>query len=241
MMKTTKLLFTLVLSILTCIGAMAANGNSDKTEIRNVSNFKGIKVSTGIDLYITMGTTEEVKIVADDEIIDDLITEVKDGTLRIYMKQSNNWFNWNSGNQTRKAYVTVKELESIDASSGSDVKSENTLKGEDLEVSASSGSDVELDIYYKNLSLDTSSGSDAKISGKTKNFDAEASSGSDIKAQDLESSICKVKVSSGSDATVNVSDELYANASSGADVNYYGNPQVKDIDESSGGDVSQRK
>jgi hypothetical protein len=181
-MKTAKLLFTLVLSIITCIG-MAANGNSDKTEIRKVNSFNGIKVSTGIDLYITMGTVEEVKIVAEDDIIDDLITEVKDGTLRIYMKQSNNWFNWNIGNQTRKAYVTVKELQKIDASSGSDVKSENTLKGETLEVKASSGSDVTLDIYYKSFSLDTSSGSDARISGKTKNFKAEASSGSDIKAQ----------------------------------------------------------
>ena len=238
-MKTVKLLFTLVLSLITSIG-MAANGNSDKTEIRNVSSFNGIKVSTGIDLYITMGTVEEVKIVAEDDIIDNLITEVKDGTLRIYMKQSNNWFNWNSGNQTRKAYVTVKELQKIDASSGSDVKSESTLKGEDLKVSVSSGSDVTLDIYYKSFSLDTSSGSDAKISGKTKNFKAEASSGSDINAQDLESSICRVSVSSGSDASVDVTDELYAKASSGADVRYYGNPQVKDIDESSGGDVSHK-
>ena len=238
-MKTVKLLFTLVLSLITFIG-MAANGNSDKTEIRNVSSFNGIKVSTGIDLYITMGTVEEVKIVAEDDIIDNLITEVKDGTLRIYMKQSNNWFNWNSGNQTRKAYVTVKELQKIDASSGSGVQSENMLKGENLEVKASSGSDVTLDIYYKSFSLDTSSGSDAKISGKTKNFKAEASSGSDINAQDLESSICRVSVSSGSDASVDVTDELYAKASSGADVRYYGNPQVKDIDESSGGDVSHK-
>lgn len=238
-MKTVKLLFTLALSLITCIG-MAANGDSDKTEIRNVGSFNGIKVSTGIDLYITMGNVEEVKIVAEEDIIDNLITEVKDGTLRIYMKQSNNWFNWNIGNQTRKAYVTVKELQKIDASSGSDVQSENMLKGETLEVKASSGSDVTLDIYYKNFSLDTSSGSDAKISGKTKNFEAEASSGSDIEAQELESSICRVNVSSGSDASVNVTEELYAKASSGADVRYYGNPKVKDIDESSGGDVSQR-
>jgi hypothetical protein len=239
-MKTNQLLFTLTLSIITFISTMASGGNSDKTETRQVSNFKGIKVSTGIDLYITMGTVEEVKIVADDEIIDDLITEVKDGTLKIYMKQSNNWFNWNSGNQTRKAYVTVKELQEIHASSGSDVQSENTLNGESLKVSASSGSEINLDIHYKNFSLDTSSGSDAKISGKTKNFEVEASSGSDIKAQDLESTICKVKVSSGSDATVNVTDELYANASSGADVYYYGNPQTKDINESSGGDIKHK-
>lgn len=238
-MKTGKLLLTIILGFAAGIG-IAAAGNSYKTENRNVSNFNAVKVSTGIDLFITMGTTESVKIVADDDIIDELITEVKDGTLKIYMKQSNNWFNWNTGNQTRKAYVTVKELQAIDASSGSDVRSENTLKGEDLKVRSSSGSDIEIDVYYKNVWLDTSSGSDAKISGKTKTFEAEASSGSDIKAQELESKICKVSVSSGSDATVNVTDELYAKASSGADVRYYGNPQVKDIDESSGGDVSHK-
>jgi len=236
-MKTFKFLFVLILAV-AGINLMVVAGNRDKTETRNVRNFDAIKVSTGIDLYLKMGETEVVKIVADDDIIDDIITEVKDGTLRIYMKK-NNWFNW-GGNKTRKAYVTVKELNAIDASSGSDVKTENTIKGESLKVQASSGSDVELDVLYKNLWLDTSSGSDAKLSGKVKTFDAEASSGSDIKAQTMESKICKVRVSSGSDATVSVSDELYARASSGGDVRYYGNPEVRDIDESSGGDVVQK-
>jgi hypothetical protein len=239
-MKTIKTLFIFTLISIISFNLMAASGNSDKTQTRQVSNFSGIKVSTGIDLYITMGTSEEVKIVADDDFIDKIITEVKGGKLHIYTKQSNNWFNWNSGTQTRKAYVTVKELESIEASSGSDVTSENTLKGEDLKVSASSGSDVSIDIYYKNVWVGTSSGSDAKLSGKVKTLNAEASSGSDIVAKNLESKICKVSVSSGSDASVNVTDELYANASSGGDVNYYGNPQVKDINESSGGDVSKK-
>ena len=62
----------------------------------------------------------------------------------------------------------------------------------------------------------------------------------DIKANDLESKICKARASSGSDITVSVSDEIYAKASSGADINYYGSPQIRDTDESSGGDVRQR-
>jgi len=239
-MKAFRNLFTIVLITSLGFSTSAFSGNSDKTEIRNVRDFQAVKVSTGIDLYLEMGDSEEVKVVADDDIIDDLITEVENGTLRIYMKKSN-WNNWNWGHsKARKVYVTVKELNEIDASSGSDVESENTLKGESLKVKASSGSDVDLDIIYKNFSLNTSSGSDAKIKGKTKNFEADASSGSDINAKDLESVICNVRVSSGSDASVNVSSELYAKASSGADVYYYGNPQVKDIDESSGGDVTHR-
>ncbi|WP_321369220.1 head GIN domain-containing protein [uncultured Draconibacterium sp.] len=237
-MKTIKtFLFLFMIAITSYSTAIA--GNSDETQIRNLSGFNAIKVSTGIDLYLTMGDAEEVKVVADDDIIDDLKTEVENGTLKIYMKRRN-WFNWGSGNETRKVYVTVKELEELSASSGSDVESTNTLEGESLEVSCSSGSDVKLDVYYKNLSVDTSSGSDSKLQGKVKTLKADASSGSDIKAKDLESAICYADASSGSDITVSVSSELYANASSGADVTYYGNPEIKDIDESSGGDVRQR-
>ena len=237
-MKTMKYLFLFSLVILVGANSTVIAGNSDKTETREVRDFNAIKVSTGIDLYLKMGDTEAVKIVADDDIIDRLVTEVKDGTLRIYMKRGD-WFDW-GGNKTRKAYVTVKEIVAIDASSGSDVKTENTLEGESLKINASSGSDVNMDLYFKNVSLNTSSGSDARLSGKVKTFEAEASSGSDIKAQELESKICKVRVSSGSDATVSVSDELYAKASSGGDVRYYGNPTIKDIEESSGGDVSRK-
>lgn len=237
-MKTFKSLFILLLVSIAGISSTAIAGNSDETEIRKIKDFDAIKVSTGIDLYLTMGDAEEVKIVADDDIIDDIITEVNDGTLRIYMKKSN-WFGWR-GNRTRKAYVTVKELNALSASSGSDVKTENTIKGENLKIKASSGSDVEMDLFYKNVWLDTSSGSDARLSGKVKTFEAEASSGSDIKAQNLESKICKVRGSSGSDISVSVSDELYAKASSGSDIRYSGNPRVKDTDESSGGDVRGR-
>ena len=239
-MKTIQKLAILILVAAVGLNASVYAGNSDKTENRNVKNFSEIKVSTGVDLYITMGNSEEVKVVADDDIIDELITEVKGDVLHIYMKRNNNLFNWGSRNETKKVYVTVKELSAIDASSGSDVESENTLKGDHINIEASSGSDIELDLVYKNIRLDTSSGSDAKLSGKAKNFEAEASSGSDISARGLEAAICRVRVSSGSDAVVSVTDELYAKASSGGDVRYYGNPKVKDTDESSGGDVSQR-
>ncbi|NOY95725.1 MAG: DUF2807 domain-containing protein, partial [Chlorobi bacterium] len=51
---------------------------------------------------------------------------------------------------------------------------------------------------------------------------------------------CRVEVSSGSDASVYVTNELYARASSGGDIRYSGNPEHKDIRESSGGDIYKR-
>src|SRR5680860_749605 len=114
-MKTMKSLVILFMVAALGFTAQAFTGNSDKTENRKIQDFNAVKVSTGIDLYLTMGETVEVKVVADDDIIDQLITEVKDGTLHVYMKKSN-WGNWKF-NGTRKVYVTVKELTAIGASS----------------------------------------------------------------------------------------------------------------------------
>ena len=236
-MKTLKTFLMAILLAVCCAGQSFA-GNGNETQTRHVSGFNAIDVATGIDLYITMGNSEEVKIVADDEIIDNIKTEVRNGTLHIYMKKTG-WFNRNV-NKTRKAYVTLKELVELNASSGSDVESENTLEGESLKISASSGSDVKLEVRYKNLSLDTSSGSDAELRGKVKNLELSASSGSDINASDLESVKCRASASSGSDISLTVTEELQADASSGSDIVYHGNPQMRDIDESSGGDVRSR-
>ncbi|NQU85117.1 MAG: DUF2807 domain-containing protein [Mariniphaga sp.] len=235
-MKTKKQWFIFLLTLF--IAGISGNANaSTEKENRKTSDFNSIHVSTGIDLFLTMGSDEKVTIVADDEIIDDIITEVKNGVLKIYQK--NRMFRWNF-NKERKAYVTVKTLEKLHASSGSDVISENTITGDELEVRVSSGSDIKIEVEVNSLDLKSSSGSDARIAGKAKYFKADASSGSDIKAQDLKTKNCEVEVSSGSDASVNVSGELIARASSGGDINYYGNPESKDTHESSGGDIRGR-
>ncbi len=234
-MKSFKQLFIFI-CVSVFIGTALSSAAANDRETREVSGFNAIKVSSGIDLYLKMGDTESVEIVADDDIMDKIITRVEDGVLRIYVKDRISW-RWR---MERKAYVTVKEIEKIDASAGSDVKGNSTITAYDLEINASSGSDVELDVKVDNLDLDVSSGSDAKMTGLAKNFRAEASSGADIHASELRTKNCEVRVSSGSDASVNVSNELTARASSGGDIRYTGNPEIKDISESSGGDVYKR-
>jgi hypothetical protein len=235
-MKTVKQLFFLTFASLFLGFSLTSNASSEK-ENRKVSGFTAVKVTSGIDLYVKMGDTEQVTIVADDDVINDIITEVKDGVLKIYQK--NHLFRWN-WNKERKAYVTVKVLEEITASAGSDIKSENTISGNDLKIDVSSGSDLKMQVEVENLSLGSSSGSDVTISGTAKNFKADASSGSDIDASELKTKICRVEVSSGSDASVYVTDELEAHASSGGDIKYSGDPQSKDIHKSSGGDVYKK-
>jgi len=68
----------------------------------------------------------------------------------------------------------------------------------------------------------------------------QCSSGSDVNAEKLDSEICSVKASSGSDVKVSVSKRIEAHASSGSDIKVIGNPAERDIEKSSGGSVTFR-
>jgi hypothetical protein len=234
-MKTFKLLTVLLIAGLV---ALASSANAAR-QTRTVSNFHGISVSAGIDLYLSQKGTEEVVIDADSEDIDKIITEVEGGILKIYIKEKS-WFNFNFNSKPRKAYVSFKEIDKLDASAGSDVVSETTLKLKDLKLDASSGSDVKLELEADQVRVGSSSGSDIVLKGHVNSIKADASSGSDIDAGELQAKKANANASSGSDIKLYVTEQISASASSGADIHYSGNPGQKDINESSGGDVSGR-
>ena len=218
--------------------AQAAQANGDR-QTRQISGFHGVSVSSGIDLYLTQKTVEEVFVEAESEDLDKIITKVESGILKIYMKEKS-WLNLDWNHESRKVYVSFKTLDKLEASAGSDVSAQGVLKLDNLNLDASSGSDVKLELEANELNVESSSGSDVTLNGKAAVMQANASSGSDINASEFVSKKCNASTSSGSDVSVNVTEELNANASSGGDITYSGNPKSKNINKSSGGGVHGR-
>jgi len=236
-MKTFKLFtfifFGLVIFQTTSLFAVQEKGDR---QTRQVTGFHGVTVSSGINLYLTQKSVEEVVVESESDDLDQIITKVEDGILKITMKQRS-WFNFGWNHKSPKVYVSFKTLDKLDASSGSDVYSQSVLKVENLSLHASSGSDVKLELDANEVNLETSSGSDISLKGKANLFKASASSGSDIKADEFQTKKCIASTSSGSDIEVYASEEINASASSGGDITYRGNPAIKNVNESSGGDV----
>jgi len=238
-MKTlTKITALLVLLITTSscfiegMTGIRGNGNVISEERSINSNFDAIKVQQGIKLYLTQGNQTELSIEADENILDLLITEVKNNELKIYFDK--NVYRAKS----RKVYLTTYSISKIRTSSGASVKSENTLQVSSLDIDASSGSSIKMYVNANEVSSESSSGADIDIYGKTEQFSANASSGSHIDADELEAVDVYAKVSSGANIDVNVTGKLTANASSGGDIDFEGNPTKVNKDTSSGGSVS---
>lgn len=226
--------------VFTCLAlclVLQVSAEKAESQYREVKNFSKISVSSGIDLYLTQGTSEKVRVVADPDLQNKIITEVSGNTLKIYIKNNNNW-NW-SWNKKREVYVTFSELTALHVSAGADVKSDGELKLDEIDISVSSGADLDLTaLTAKAIHLSSSSGADASLSGESDFLSADSSSGSDIDCSKLMAREVKASASSGSDTEVYVTEKLVAAASSGGDISYHGDPSIRDINESSGGDVS---
>jgi Putative auto-transporter adhesin, head GIN domain len=238
-MKTlTKFLTALFLSI--CLSNTYAQ-NSEET--RNVSNFKGIRISGGIDLYLRQGATESVKIVADKDRMEKIKTEKDGDILKIYFGEKNGWFNldFNWGkNKPMKVYVTVKELKELSATGGSDVFSESKLDLIKLDLRATGGSDIKLDLDADELICATTGGSDVILSGTATVFKATSTGGSDLKATNLRSNFCSVSSTGGSDAYVWAEKEISISATGGSDVYHKGNARVVSSSATGGSDIHRR-
>ncbi len=214
---------------------VSGNGNVVTIDRRISDDFSEIKVSRGINLFITQGQYNKITIEADENLHDIIITEVKNNTLKIYSKKNI----WKA--EAKKVYVTFKEVIGLKASSGSSIYGNETIETDDISIEASSGADIKINLESNNTEIESSSGASIKITGKSTSYDVSSSSGSDADVKKLEGKYVKAKASSGASIKVYASEEIEAKASSGGSIIFSGDPKSVNKKSSSGGSVSKSR
>ncbi|MCX7550095.1 head GIN domain-containing protein [Xanthomarina sp. F2636L] len=214
---------------------MGINGNGEViTKERTLEgSFNSVKVSRGLDLYLTQSDTESLTVEADENLHEIITTSIENDVLLISATE-------NIGRSTsKKIMLNFKNLHAIKSTSGSDVFSTNTIYTDEIELKATSGSDMELHIESKSITCYSTSGSDIELTGKTDNFIAEATSGSAIEADNMITESAQIKATSGADIVVNTS-KLIAKATSGGDIRYLGNPEILEKSDGVSGSIKKQ-
>lgn len=222
------------------------------TRTKEAPAFHAIHASRAVEVII--GGTDEIVIKANDNVIDYVVVEPENGTLRISIADRVN---------IRNMDVTVRipnngEIRAIEASSAAEIRTESALKASDMNIRLSSAASLDIalkaerctillssgtdlkaaaDLGQCNIGL--ASGSEARFSGKVEAMVAKVSSGAELNAFGMVARMCEVDVASGAEAEVNCSEKLTARASSGGSVKYKGDCQVA-RKVSSGGEVKKR-
>jgi len=203
--------------------------NIIKEEIREVGNFYGIDAKYDIKVHIKQDTFQEVKVVADENLLEIIRTEVSPhGILRIEttrrIKKADN----------RDVYVTVDTLGMLYASSGAVVNSDGAIKVGNFLLEMKKGSIVTLNLNVDKLNVDANSGSILNLEGKTSNASLNIFAGAILKAEDFSGELFVVHASAGSIINLGDIKELDINANSGSIVKYKDGTHLTQVDINSG-------
>jgi hypothetical protein len=199
----------------------------ENAQLRQVEAFQAINVSSAFDVYLTQDNQHTVVVSASEAAIrDQIVAEVKGGTLYINLKKSN--FDWRSSRKPR-AYISTPELNKISLSGATDLTIENVFKTDDLELSISGSSDFKGNLECKNLRLTSSGSSDYKIGGSAENLKISISGSSDVKGFEMITDYCDINCSGTSDVQITVNRELEVNLSGKSSVAYKGSGIVREM------------
>ncbi|CAZ94216.1 head GIN domain-containing protein [Zobellia galactanivorans] len=202
-------------------GAGEKGNGTVVTDKRDITDeFTKVSASEGLAVYVTQSKEFDIKVEADENIIDLIATDIKNGKLRIHAKQ-------NIGRATKNVYVSLPVISNLSASSGSRIQTEKALKSDNLDIDGSSGAQINIQLVADALEIDASSGANLNISGQANRADVDVSSGANINAKNLSIQTCSADASSGGNIKIHVSKSLIADASSGGNIAYSGNASVK--------------
>ncbi|HCI55178.1 MAG TPA: head GIN domain-containing protein [Bacteroidales bacterium] len=240
-MRTNRIIITVISFIFLTVSVNAqfyrsvtGNGNV-VTKERTAPYFDGIRVSTGIDVYLSQGERESIRVEADENLHEYIVTEVKGGILNVYFDNVSI-----RSAKTKKVYVTMKNIRSLKTSSAGDIIGETPIRCEYISLSSSSAGDITLELYAKYVDIEISSSGNIKLSGEAETLNASLSSAGDLNAFDFKVKEANINVSSAGDAEIYVTEKLVAKVSSAGDVVYDGNPKYIDARSSSAGRIRKR-
>ena len=233
----------------------------ENAQQRKVPSFTAISVSSAIDLYLTQSDKNEVAVSAtNDEIRDHIITEVVGGTLIIRLGDKGSWFSWRKwGNYKTKAYVSIQDINALTASGASTVHLVNTIESPKMRIKLSGASDFKGNIKagvlmyqltgasdYKgevsanSIDIDGSGASSIELIGKVDDLAIEVSGASTAKLYNLTAKGALLRASGASNIGVTVTEILRASSSGASDINYKGNPTVKESNTSGASSIRRR-
>ena len=207
-MKNIILTLALLVSVSTVSGqnwgSKKTKGNgSIVTENRSVDQFNKLKVSGDFRVVLTSDRTKELSIKTDENLMDYIITEVKDGSLLIKMKK-----NYNLKPSNHKAIavqVPLNSLREIALSGSGSIRSEEHIKTDQLIMKMS--------------------GSVKIIVGLTAD-DIEAVLLGSVKAKELKTEEGEFTVSGSGRIETNVTEKIIAKVSGSGSIRYIGSPNL---------------
>ena len=219
-MKYVVICFLAAISFCSC-NQMHGSGNIIR-EKRQTGDFKGLSVGGAFEVEVRNGATS-VEVEADDNIMNLIETDVRNGVLRIRTKDGSNFHD-----ATFRVFVSTPQLESVKSSGASNIKLKDLVKSnEKLDFDVSGAGRILGTIDAPEVNAEISGAGKIELSGRTRDYVARVSGSGELKSSDLRSENTDVHVSGAGNARVHASVLLKGNASGAGNIIYNGGARVE--------------
>ena len=207
------------------LGGAVAGSGVVSSETRKVSGFDMISIKFPADITIKQGTSESIVIEAEDNLLPQLGTDVRNGAL-YFENTEKNWRERVNPTKPVLLTITVTDLSQVNFSSAGKMFIES-LEVDELEIAVSGAGDITItNLSTDQLGVSLSGAGNIQADGSANELSLGISGFGNFNGGTLQSQNAEVRISGAGNATVWVEQELDARISGAGSVDYYGNPKV---------------
>lgn len=205
-------IFLLVMTILVMAGSCvfvnteSVKGNGNVT----VENRKGLKahrirLAGFMDVELKQGSGTEVRVEADENLQEYIITEMEEGVLVVRMRSNIRFIN----SERLKIYITTDRLEQLTLSGSGNIIGTNKFTGSDrLKLRLSGVGDLKLDFNTPELEAEISGSGSLSLTGETKDAKIQINGVGDCNAEMLKAENAVVKIAGSGDVKIFAENNL---------------------------------
>lgn len=228
-MKKTITLLAMSLILVNTINAqlwgnkkIKGNGNVI-TETRTTNDYDGIKCAGSMDFVLVAGDEGKIILEGDSNLLEYIITEVKDDNLIIKVEKG---INMSYKNKSIKVIIPFKNISKVSLAGSGDLINKDVINSERLSVSLAGSGDLSLNVKAENIKGSIAGSGDLTLKGITNNLVAKVAGSGDFHGFDLQSNNTEVAVAGSGDAKVVSNEILKARVAGSGDIVYRGNPKI---------------
>ena len=199
---------------------------------KNLGDFTVVKAFDQIDVMLVKSNENRIELTGPGA--EDVEVVTKNNELKVRMKLSKLL----QGDDVSATIYYKGSINSIEASEGARVASNDIFSGTAFELNAKEGAEIKLDLDVQKLKSKAKSGGILNISGKAVNHDLAINSGGIMEAKDLETRQTTVSITAGGEADIYATDYVDAKTNAGGDITIFGNPKQVDKKQFAGGNIT---
>ena len=204
------------------------------TTTRTTGDYDGLKAAGPMDFKLVSDKEGNISIKADANLMEFIVTEVKDNKLIVKVKEGYNL----KPSGTIIITVPYKSISSVSLAGSGDIENTGTIKAEKFKTSLAGSGDIDLNINAETTESNIAGSGDIKLEGTTTDLTVKITGSGDFEGNNLENTDATVKITGSGGANVVCNGKLIVRITGSGDVNYSGKPTNKDTKITGSGSVS---